>query len=389
MWKALAILIVLHTTLLGQKAQYVNISFGGLFVAGASTLEEIDLNLLQGGAHDPKKRGFTVQNLELSLTGAVDPRFYAETHLIFQIDPEGESILEVEEAFLLTQSMPYGLQVKAGTFFTEFGRLNPQHPHSWSFVDQPIVNTRLLGGDGLRGPGARLSWLTPLPWYSEFLGGIQNANGETMVSFLSSEEEDHFESYSFVERPVRRPKDLLWSGRWMNTLALSESITANMGVSGLQGPNRTGPDNQTAILGLDIYTKWKPLVNEKGFPFVSLQSEIMTRNYEAGTSEMEGQPLERLEDQGYYGQILWGFKRGWVLGAKTEAVWSERGQVEDLSRGDRDRKSVNLTWYPSEFSKLRLNYNLEQWEDGGEPQKDHSLWLQFEFLIGQHGGHIF
>ncbi len=142
---------------------FINISLSGLFAGGYTTAGPLAVQSLQGGAHDPNRRGFTVQNVELSLTGAVDPYLSAEAHLIFQIDVEGESTFELEEAFATTQALPWGLQAKAGTFFTEFGRLNQQHPHRWDFVDQPVINSRLLGGDGLRNPGGRISWLTPLP----------------------------------------------------------------------------------------------------------------------------------------------------------------------------------------------------------------------------------
>ena len=43
-----------------------------------------------------------------------------------------------------------------------FGRHNPTHPHAWDFIDQPFVMTRMFGGEGNRGLGLELSWLTPL-----------------------------------------------------------------------------------------------------------------------------------------------------------------------------------------------------------------------------------
>ena len=96
---------------------------------------------------------------------------------------------------MTSQSLPYGLQLKAGLFLTEFGIINPTHSHAWQWLDQPVIISRFFGGDGMRAPGARLSWLTPLPWYSEFLASVQNANGETMPSFLANEE-------VFEERPI-------------------------------------------------------------------------------------------------------------------------------------------------------------------------------------------
>lgn len=111
------------------------------------------------------------QNVELSIGATVDPYFDGQTHLIFLIDADGETVVELEEAFFTTRSLPWGLQVKGGQFFTEFGRQNKQHPHTWAFVDQPVVLSRFFGGDGLRSQGVRTSWLIPTDWYSEFYLG--------------------------------------------------------------------------------------------------------------------------------------------------------------------------------------------------------------------------
>ena len=50
--------------------------------------------------------------------------------------------------------------------FAAFGRINAMHPHVWDFADAPLVNGRLLGPDGLRGVGAQISWILPLPCWS-------------------------------------------------------------------------------------------------------------------------------------------------------------------------------------------------------------------------------
>jgi hypothetical protein len=149
----------------GGRLRLLDLSLDALVAAGASTEDDESLQTLQGGGHDPRKRGFTVQNVELSLSGAVDPYLTGEAHVIFFLDPlSGETQVELEEAFLTTTSLPHGLQLEAGHFFTEFGRLNPRHPHAWHWQDQPVISTRLFGPDGMRGPGFRLGWLMPLPW---------------------------------------------------------------------------------------------------------------------------------------------------------------------------------------------------------------------------------
>src|SRR5688572_30808974 len=138
-------------TAAAPSLRLVDLSLDVLAAAGASTERDEVLEVLQGGGHDPRQRGFTLQNVELSLTGAVDPYFTAEVHLVTFLDPiEGETVVELEEAFLTTTSLPAGLQLELGTFFTEFGRLNPRHPHAWDWLDQPVINTRIFGPDGMR-----------------------------------------------------------------------------------------------------------------------------------------------------------------------------------------------------------------------------------------------
>ena len=101
-------------TVWSMGKNYMNISFDGLFAAGGSTAQ--DLGKLETGGHDPNQRGFTVQNLEVVFEGAVDPYFRGQSNIIFQIDKDGESFLEVEEAYLTSMSLPLNLQAKAGTF---------------------------------------------------------------------------------------------------------------------------------------------------------------------------------------------------------------------------------------------------------------------------------
>ena len=371
------------------QPRYADLSLSSLFSSGWSSAAAEELLALQGGAHDPNKRGFTVQNVELSLMGAVDPFLRGEAHLIFQIDAQGESILELEEAFLTTQTLPYGLQLKAGTYFTEFGRLNPQHPHSWSYVDQPVINTRMFGGDGLRGQGVRVAWLSPLPWYAELFLGLQNANGETAVSFLNSPEEDRFLGRPLIYRELESIADLLRSARWLNSFNIGEETTVNLGASALWGPNATGQAGKTAIYGGDLYLKWQPPANDQGWPFVALQGELIHRNYwAADSSELFIGSPQTLTDIGGYLQVQWGLKRGWVAGVRYESATGSGKDDGDPLRDQRTRVGGNLTYYPSEFSKVRLQLNLDRarFFDQG---KAWGLWLQYEFLLGRHAGHKF
>ncbi len=376
-------------TLFSSPRAYMNISFDALIDSGWSTTPNV--MSLQVGDHDPNQRGFSLPNEEIFLDGAVDPYFTGAANLVYKLDENNETAVELEEAYLTTSSLPWNLQVKVGQFFTEFGRLNQQHPHAWDFVDQPLVNNRMFGPDGLRNPGARVSWLLPTSFYSELLVTVMDPQGETAFSFLNTEEE--LFGRPPVERNVRNIGDLLYVPRYVASLDLTESQTIVAGVSAAFGPNSSGSTLRTEIYGGDLYWKWKPAWQSGGFPFVSWQTEAMGRRYEAGAAttgeapDLVQLPGENLYDWGFYSQILYGFTPRWVAGIRGEWVSGDRGAFRpDENRSDRFRISPDLTFYPTEFSKIRLQYNFDHGQQVGTQS---SVWLQTEFLLGSHAAHKF
>jgi outer membrane murein-binding lipoprotein Lpp len=405
----------------GQNArlQLMDVSLDVIWAAGGSTARDDELALLEGGGHDPRQRGFSLPQVELSLQGAVDPYLTGEVHLIYFVDTEGESRFELEEAFAETLMLPWelherGFQLEFGYFFTEFGRLNPVHPHAWNWQDQPVILSRFLGEDGMRGPGVRLGWLVPVDWYSEIHVGAQTAKGETMVSFMANEE-------VFEERPIggrpffsaetRNPSDLVYLLRWVNGGDLTETLSAQVGASGLYGSNATGSEGDTFIYGLDWVLKWMPLQTDRGWPFIEFEGEMMRRDYHADTFSGCSPPEEEsgaagcddllvlgsdtLHDWGGYAQLVWGFRRGWATGIRYEyatgsgeSVGVYDGRSDDPFRDDRHRVSPMLVFHPSEFSRIRLQYNYDRFEHASESAA-HSVWLGVEFSLGAHAAHSY
>jgi hypothetical protein len=372
-------------TLARSGASYMNISFDSLLDAGWATRS--DVSELEQGHHDPLQRGFSLRNTEIALDGAVDPYFKGFANISFALDKENETEVELEEAYLMSTALPANLQLKAGQFFAEFGRQNTQHPHQWAFVDQPLVLSRFLGPDGLRNPGGQISWLVPTPFYCETFLGVFNGQGEQGFSFRNTGDGGVFFGRETYDRQLRGPGDLLFTPRIAASFDLTPRQTLLAGVSGAFAPNDTGEDSRTQIYGLDLYWKWKSQNAHAGFPFVSLQAEGLYRQFEAGPG-LNGLPSETLNDYGFYAQALWGFKPRWVAGLRGEYVNGDKDEynLNDPFRGERSRVSPNLTWYPSEFSKFRLQYNYDNSENLGV---EHAVWLQLEFLLGSHGAHKF
>ena len=376
---------------IGGGKNYMNISFDGMFALAYSSAR--DLARVEVGDHDPQQRGFNARNIELAFDGAVDPYFEGFANIVFKLDNDNQTSVEVEEAFLQTTNLPFNLQLKAGQFFTAFGRINPVHPHAWDFADAPLVHGRVLGPDGLRGVGAQMSWTVPVPWYSQLIFAVQNGRGSTGFSFRNPGDGGIFFGRMTTDREMRGLQDFVWIPRWENSVDLSPTQVVLAGVSGAFGSNDTGANTRTQIYGGDFLYKWKSAHAEGGFPFVKWQTEVMYRRFEAGRGMNESFPVvETFHDWGMYSQVLWGFKKGWVAGIRGDYFDAENSRFTDaLDRQSRSRVSANLTWYPTEFSKIRLQYNHDFLNDtfflAGRDVD--SVFLQFEFILGAHGAHKF
>jgi hypothetical protein len=351
----------------GLAPSWLDLSFVLDVALAAFTAEEP----LQGGAHDPIDNGFTLQQLELAISSVVDPYFRFTGNIVFS-----QFGVEIEEAFVTTLSLPASLQMRGGQFLTRFGRMNNTHPHSWDFADQPFVFSRLFGGEGNRGLGVEVSWLSPLPWYLEVVGSATDARGAaTARSFFGAD-----------NNRVVTPLDFQFTGAVKQFFPVSDDLSLMWGLSAATGPNASGYRNHTDVLGTDLYVKYRPTTG--AFPTVlSLQAELLYRRRQV--------PGDLLTDLGGYAQVHWRFDRRWAANVRYEfgtPAHGRNGQVapdplDPEWTATRQRISTNVTFWPTEFSRLRLQAANDRvgWRD--EP--DYSVFLTLEAVMGAHGAHAF
>lgn len=316
----------------------------------------------QVGAHDPQDTGFTLQQLEWHSAANVDHVFRIEANVVFALFG-----VEVEEVFATSLALPGGLQARAGAFLTRFGRLNPSHPHAWAFLDQPLVSGKFFGGEGSRGLGVEASWLTPLPWYVELVFSATSASGACCARSFHGAEDPRVESAG----------DLLYTTALKQFYDLSPAWGLQWGMSAQFGPNASGQDNRSEIYGTDLYLRYRPPASTRRTA-VSLQVEAMNRRRQ--------QPNDVLVDSGGYAHLVWNIVPEWAVGARYEFV---EGLEDDPLDPDwdqaRQRAATQLTYYPSHFSRLRLQGSRDD-----VPGLDDPIWsvvLGLEVLAGAHGAH--
>jgi hypothetical protein len=316
---------------------------------------------LQTGGHDPTTTGFNLQSLELAIGKAVDPYFRFDANLAFS--QEG---VEIEEVYATTLALPANLQVRAGQFLTRFGRLNPTHPHRWDFVDQPFAIGRVFGGEGNRGLGVELSYLTPAPFFLELVASATEANGEGSArSFFGA-----------ADLPVESPLDFVSLLAAKEFFDLSDNWSLALGQSIASGPNGTGRDTRTNVMGVDLYLKYRPITFGSD-TIVALQSEWLYRRRQT--------PDGVATDVTGYAYVLWKFAKRWGTAVRYEAGTANGDDLDPEWVDDRHRVSVNLTFWPTEFSRLRLQGSVDDPRWQANP-----IWAAFlaaEFSVGAHGAH--
>ena len=332
--------------------------------------------------------GLMVQEVELAFSAVVDPYFKAQAYLIV---PNLEGI-EVEEAFGTTTSLPWNLQVRAGSFRSLFGRQNSQHLHVQDFTRRPLFSAGMLGEDGLRGPAAELSWLAPLPFYLTLWADVHTirANGPPDPGAGAAPPAVSF-GYHGVKEPTLAGGAKAFFD-FTEELSFLPSLEFATGVSpGIAlGDASVGRGRRAFLVEGEFLLKWTPPNLANGYFSWAWQTEALLRRWEAGDAVADGW------DGAFYTQLVARLSRSWKAGVRIEAVGAPSSPVLAPAQ----RVGLSITFEPSEFARVRAYADLEH--SAGLPEAARgsnafppvaewapAAMLQVELSIGAHGAHSF
>ncbi len=335
--------------------------------AGAFDTYDVENQSPREGPFGPKNKPTArFEEVEVGLQSVIDP--YARADIFVSFTADG---VDVEEAYLTSIGLPGGIQVKAGKLFSPFGRQNQQHPHVWDFVDAPLARGRILAEETLSGPGVDVAWLAPLPWFTEL-----HLAGQGTAPLPSDED------------PGERPTAI---ARLLQYFPLGEATTLGIGVSAARRSEATSAFRDLG--GADLYLRWRPI---HGRSYVTLQGEIYTRKFRGRGLSDElradmptlASNVDRGSDTGGYAHLFWRRDAYFGYGVRYDsAPAGPRFGVEpDAASGTEHRYGALVTWYPSEFQRIRLQISYDQ-----RPQARNGIeaLLALEFGIGSHGAHPF
>ena len=321
------------------------------------------------------------RSVEIDAAASVDP--FAKAYVVANASADaatGEATLGIEEAALQTTSLPWNLELKAGRFFGEFGRLGYIHDHELPFVNRPMALDRYVGGE-TRTDGAQINWLLPTAHYvSLTLGAGNGFGGDSPLNNPGS---------------YRALSGFNYFGRVSSYFNLTPNWNVETGVSGLINPStqdRGGtmaqPDGNTLtekerhLAGLDFKLNWTPLQNNQ-FQSFMWGTEILFSDSRF-LDNPDGNPAtptfrRTIGSLGGYTYLTYKWSRQWSGGFLFDYVQSPENHNDETFA-----YSPYVTYALSHWNQLRLQYTRTEPRGAAGLKPDDAIYLQWAWIIGSH-----
>lgn len=332
------------------------------------------------GALAQRERGLALGHNELSLSGAVDHLFQARATAVVH-SHEGETELELEEAFVETTTLPAGLQVRAGRFLAGLGYLNEQHLHADDFVERPLLYRAFLGSHYFD-DGLRLSWTAPTRLY--WRSTVEVLSGRQLVPQSRNDPRA-----GALTASTKIGGDWDASNSWQ--LGLSYLHNRRQAVMEEEDPDQGHAHEHDHAHGsrfggrhlviADAVWKWAPGGNNRQRQWrVSAEyARVSDLNEFARSSDVH--------EAGYL-SVVYRFAPQWEAGVRVDELRVREPHGDHFHSGRLREASAMLAWKPTHFSALRLQLTGQR-DRGGFDDAGHRVQLQYVMSLGAHGAHGF
>ncbi len=369
-----------------------SIILDGVFASYNNDPEDYNLpGYALGGEAGLPPEGFSLGHSEIIFSSNIDDKFFGQFTLAVA-EHDNEIEVELEEAFFETLALGGGFNLRGGRFYSAIGYLNQQHRHVWDFYDAPLVY-RGLFGDQYFDDGFRLSFIAPTDIFLEF--GAEAFAGH---KYPAGGEHSGVGSWTAF---TNIGGDIGISHSWQAGLSYwsADDVEREYGghahaATSVEVPLFSG---DSRIMGANAVYKWAPDGNYRE-QNVKIQFEYFNRDETGDITLLNSSPVETStldsRQSGWYLQGTWKFIRSWQAGIRYDLLDSDNtgsdfGVLDEaglVANGHTpERVSVMAEWIPSEFSRIRLQYN----RDDSYQVSDNQVYLQYTFSMGSHGAHAF
>jgi hypothetical protein len=311
---------------------------------------------------DHDRANFDFRTAELGLAASIDP--FVRGYALINGSPDG---LEVEEAALVTTSLPYNLTVKGGRFFADFGRLAHFHDDALPVVNRPIVLDRFIGGES-RANGVEVNYILPIEQYVALTAGMYNklGAGNDRVS----------------DTVPRGLGEFTYLGHAVTFINLSDDHSVDVGVSYAYTPKiKIDQRAERHLAGIDITYRYLPL-SQAGYRGLVWGTEVLFNREKRPIGGFPTDPtvppptdFRHRDAFGLYSYLEARLSRRFYPGFLFDYA-----QDIDRAVGDTKAYSPYLTFWLSEFHRLRLQYTYLDAPGAHENQ----FFLQWTAILGSH-----
>lgn len=348
-------------------------------------------------AHGGLSQGFNLRETEIAFSASVDS--YFDVYALFAASEEG---LEAEEVYFETRRLPGGFQLKGGRFLSGIGYANAHHPHQWDFVDQNLAYELLLGGHGLNEKGLQLTWVPKLPFYLKLGAEALQGENEKFSSYIGREELPGLAEEDDPRELHGKAGPRLFTGFVKVGPNLGYSSALQVGASYAYGSLHQEVHDEDAdgvpedvlegtgtVWGVDAVYKYDS-PRAYGAGDLVLQAEYLFRRKDLdilGTADREV-----FRQDGAYVQAVYGVFPRLQVGARWDAAGLTNEQARAGVKTDYDSSSRwtgALTFNPTEFSRVRAQYERARVSVDDERKTYGRFLLQVQLSIGAHGAHRF
>jgi hypothetical protein len=363
-----------------------------------------DLPATVSEARSPKdaEDGFNFRAAELSFIATLSPYF----DVSFRASVDGAGIAGLENAWLQTRRLPYGLRLRGGKFNSDFGYINKQHPHDWDFVDQNLPYLNFFG-ESLIDTGVQFAWLPDLPLHPMIGAELFQGNQEVFGGTLDADQQQALGNTAGGMR--------MWSAFAKVAPDLGERHTLDMGLSYARnrqqqevhpytGLEVAGDDLESVavvsadlglagsreIWGLELVYQYQG-GGVHGHGNFKFQTEYLRSikhldiRYSPDPELLGLRPT--ITTDGLYAQALYGFAPLWTAGVRYDVLGLTNqvsGGPVGASFGASNRWTFDVTWNFWKTSKLRAQY---AWNDilVTPDQREHfdAFYLQLLVELGK------
>ena len=333
---------------------------------------------LDQGKREFSRPEFQFQEIEAVFAGYLNPYARADVIMALSGPDIGAASLGLEEAYLtVLRGLPLDLNLRAGKYRAEFGKLNMMHPHAWPFITQPIVQQRFFGEEALNDLGISASVILPT-------GDVYSKLTVDLLRGLSIPEGAGLEDTTDESQPYAA------SGRLMGFFPVGDDADLEAGISANTGVHDPYTHDNFWYWNVDFKYRYRPST----YTSLVVQGEYLlnTRDAVQGRDlipfvDAAGNPERRsITSGGLYLYADYQFLKMFSAGGRFD--WSQSPySTDDPATGF----SVFFGYYPVEETiGLRLEYQHSRTViPGGEARAVNFIGLQTLFSLGPHKAHPF